>query len=81
MSLKYVPSSPPPQPPLRCSRSYLTEHIYQLILERQLPHNNVSLLLPLLIETLSRRFCGGVDFLKLINKHIVSDKVVRGNEG
>ena len=28
----------------------------------------------LLITILSQRFCGGVDFLKLINKYIVSDK-------
>jgi len=30
----------------------------------------------LLIKTLSRRFCGGVDTLKLINECIVSDESV-----
>ena len=43
------------------------------------PHQNCQLIGWLLIEILGLRFYGGFDFLKLINKYIVSDK--RGGGG
>ena len=45
-----------------------------MVLESQLPHKSSFFCLLLLSKTLSWRFCGGVDFLKPINKYIVSDK-------
>ena len=55
-------------------RTYLTECVYLLVLESQLPHKIVHICGLLLMEVPSRRFCGGVDFLDLSNKHIVPDK-------
>ena len=45
----------------------LTECIYQLVLKGQLPDNIVILL----INILSWRFCGGVDFLILLIKYVL----------
>ena len=38
------------------------------------PPQNRQLIGPLLNKISSRRFCGGVDFLKLLNKYILSNK-------
>ena len=51
----------------------LTECIYQLVAESQIPHKIITNCLLLLIEILSWRFCGGVDFPKLIHQYVVSD--------
>ena len=53
---------------------HLTECIHQLILESHPPLQIVKLCLLLLVRASGWRFCGGVHFLKLIDKYIVSDK-------
>ena len=52
---------------------YLTECIYWLVLVNFLTKSSTYCLL-LQIKILSLRFCGGLDFLKLITEYIVSDK-------
>ena len=54
--------------------SYLTECIYQLVLQSQLPHKIVDLMFTITNQKVSLRFRGGVDPLKLIDKCIVPDK-------
>jgi len=45
-----------------------------MVLESQLPHKRSTYCFLLLIKILSWRFCGGVDFLKLIDKYIICSK-------
>ena len=52
-----------------------TEGIHQLDSESHPPTNFSTRCLLLLIKILSRRFYGGVEFLKLINKYILWDKL------
>ena len=60
----------------RCGyRCHLTKCVYHLVLESPLPHKSSTYCLLWLIKMLSRRSCGGVDFLKPVNKYIVSDKL------
>ena len=55
---------------------HLTESVYKVDLEGQHPHKTVNLSSFIItIQILSRRFCEGVDFVKLITKYIVSDQI------
>ena len=56
------------------ARVYLTECIYQFVLESQSPQKLSTYCLLLLIKIFRWRFCGGVDFLISINEYIVTDK-------
>ena len=57
-------------------RLYLTECIHWLVSESQHPRKIVTLLFTITyIQLLSRRFCGWVDFPRLIHNHIVSDNI------
>jgi len=58
-------------------RIYLTQYIYQSVLESQLPHKIVNLAFTITKQNIESTFLGGVDFLKLTNEHIVSDDSVR----
>ena len=49
----------------------LTLCIYYLVLGSKLPQKSATYCLRLLVNILSRRFCGGVDFLKLIDKYFL----------
>ena len=55
-----------------------SHNIYQSVLEGRLSQKSSTYCLLLLIEILSTRFCGGVDFLKPINGCIVSNKNADG---
>ena len=62
---------------LRRTRSqvHLTERIYRLVLESQLPHKIVNLLFTISDHDARYVFCGGVDFSKRIDEYMnVSDE-------
>ena len=58
-----------------CVQAYLIRCVDQLFLESQLPHKIVNLLVT--VSNLNNKLtvCGGVDFLKLIDKYIMWDKL------
>ena len=53
-------------------RVYLT--IHSSVLESQLPHKIVNFWLTTTNKIFNSRLCEGVDFVKLINRYILSDK-------
>jgi len=64
------------------TRVDLTQCIYSLVLESQLPHTIVNLLFAIINQKIKLTFLGGgVDFLKLINKYIMWDKADTGGVG
>ena len=63
-------------PNVRPSMTHLPHRIFFAISYRKSTHKIVNSFLLLLMRILSWRFCGGVDFLKLIHEYVVSDKHV-----
>ena len=64
--------------PVSLQQPYLTQFIYQIDLEGQLPHKTVNSTLQLVIVNNNFTIFWGVYVLKLIKKYIVSDKDVPG---
>jgi hypothetical protein len=48
--------------------------IYELVFESRLPHKIIKLLFTITNQNMKLVVCEGVDFLKLINEYIVSNK-------
>ena len=68
--------------------SYLTQRIYQLVLESHPPQKIINISSTLTYQILCWRFCLGVDFLKLIDKfglaghfHAKMDRFLARNRG